>query len=71
MTRILGIRESRRSLPALAETEFGVVQGSMAHFAFVAAFGAVNAAMNFLSGPASHWVGRQKVLLPEREAAHA
>ncbi|TCD11835.1 MFS transporter [Oricola cellulosilytica] len=60
----LTIGLQRTVLPALAETEFGVIQGSMtAIFAFVVSFGLVKGAMNFVSGRVSERVGRRKVLI--------
>ena len=60
----LTIGLQRTVIPALAETEFGVVQGSMtAIFAFIVSFGIVKGAMNFVSGRLSERVGRRKVLI--------
>lgn len=60
----LTIGLQRTVIPALAETEFGVVQGSMtAVFAFVVSFGIVKGAMNFVSGRLSERVGRRRVLI--------
>lgn len=60
----LTIGLQRTVIPALAETEFGVVQGSMtAVFAFVVAFGVVKGAMNFVSGRISERAGRRRVLI--------
>lgn len=60
----LTIGLQRTVIPALAETEFGVAQGSMtALFAFVVSFGAVKGAMNFVSGRVSERVGRRRVLI--------
>ena len=60
----LTIGLQRTVIPALAETEFGVVQGSMtAIFAFVMSFGLVKGAMNFVSGRVSERVGRRRVLI--------
>ena len=60
----LTIGLQRTVIPALAETEFGVVQGSMtALFAFVMSFGAVKGSMNFVSGRVSERVGRRRVLI--------
>ena len=54
----------RTVIPALAETEFGVVHGSMtAIFALVVSFGIVKGAMNFVSGHLSERVGRRRVLI--------
>ena len=60
----LTIGLQRTVIPALAETEFGVAQGSVASlFAFVVSFGLVKGAMNFVSGRLSDQVGRRKVLI--------
>ncbi|MBC7284009.1 MFS transporter [Hoeflea sp.] len=60
----LTIGLQRTVIPALAETEFGVVQGSMtAVFAFIVSFGIVKGAMNFVSGRLSERIGRRKVLI--------
>lgn len=60
----LTIGLQRTVIPALAETEFGVAQGSVASlFAFVVSFGLVKGAMNFVSGRLSDSVGRRKVLI--------
>lgn len=60
----LTIGVQRTVIPALAESEFDVVQGSMiALFAFVVSFGAVKGAMNFVSGRVSERVGRRRVLI--------
>lgn len=60
----LTIGLQRTVIPALAETEFGVVQGSMtAIFAFIVSFGVVKGAMNFVSGRLSERVGRRRVLI--------
>ncbi|WP_439154211.1 MFS transporter [Yoonia sp.] len=60
----LTIGVQRTVIPALAETEFGVVQGSMtAIFAFIVSFGIVKGAMNFVSGRLSERVGRRRVLI--------
>lgn len=60
----LTIGLQRTVIPALAETEFGVVQGSMtAIFAFIVSFGIIKGAMNFVSGRLSERVGRRKVLI--------
>ncbi|MCM2561251.1 MFS transporter [Lutimaribacter sp. EGI FJ00015] len=54
----------RTVIPALAESEFGVVPGSMkAIFAFIVSFGVVKGAMNFVSGRLSERVGRRRVLI--------
>lgn len=60
----LTIGLQRTVIPALAETEFGVVKGSMtAVFAFVVSFGMVKAAMNFVSGRLSERYGRRPLLI--------
>lgn len=60
----LTIGLQRTVIPALAETEFGVLQGSMtAIFAFVVSFGIVKGAMNFVSGRLSERIGRRPVLI--------
>lgn len=60
----LTIGLQRTVIPALAETEFGVVQGSMtAIFAFIVSFGVMKGAMNFVSGRISERVGRRRVLI--------
>ena len=60
----LTIGLQRTVIPALAETEFDVVQGSMtAIFAFIVSFGIVKGSMNFVSGRLSERVGRRRVLL--------
>jgi MFS family permease len=60
----LTIGLQRTVIPALAETEFGVVQGSMTTiFAFVVSFGIVKGTMNFVSGRLSERVGRRRVLI--------
>mgnify|MGYP001824539114 CR=1 FL=1 len=60
----LTIGLQRTVIPALAKTEFGVVQGSMtAIFAFIVSFGVVKGAMNFVSGRLSERVGRRRVLI--------
>lgn len=60
----LTIGLQRTVIPALAETEFGIVQGSMtAIFAFIVSFGIVKGAMNFVSGRLSERVGQRKVLI--------
>ncbi|MBK9130045.1 MAG: MFS transporter [Gammaproteobacteria bacterium] len=54
----------RTVVPALAESEFGVPQGSfMLLMAFVVAFGFVKGAMNFAAGRLSERLGRKTVLL--------
>jgi MFS family permease len=53
----------RTVVPALAETEFGVAQGSfMMLMAFVTAFGFVKGTLNFVAGRLSERIGRKKVL---------
>ena len=60
----LTIGLQRTVIPAMAETEFGVAQGSIVSlFAFVVSFGLVKGAMNFVSGRLSDSVGRRKVLI--------
>ena len=60
----MAIGLQRTVIPALAETEFGVVHGSMtAIFALVVSFGIVKGAMNFVSGHLSERVGRRRVLI--------
>ncbi len=60
----LTIGLQRTVIPALAESEFGVVQGSMtAIFAFIVSFGIVKGAMNFVSGRISERIGRRRVLI--------
>lgn len=55
---------TRTVIPALAETEFGVVRGSFVMLAvFVMAFGVVKAVMNFVAGRLSERIGRKRVLL--------
>lgn len=54
----------RTVVPALAESDFGVARGSfMMLMAFVAAFGFVKGAMNFVAGRLSERLGRKRVLL--------
>lgn len=54
----------RTVVPALAEEEFGVAQGSfMALSSFVVAFGVVKGVLNFVAGRLSERVGRKTVLL--------
>ncbi|MBU1263305.1 MAG: MFS transporter [Gammaproteobacteria bacterium] len=53
----------RTVVPALAESEFGVAQGSfMMLMAFVTAFGFVKGTLNFVAGRMSERMGRKKVL---------
>lgn len=55
---------TRTVIPALAESEFGVAQGSFLLLsAFVVAFGVVKAVMNFVAGRLSERIGRKQVLL--------
>ena len=55
---------TRTVIPALAETEFGVVRGSFVMLTvFVMAFGVVKAVMNFVAGRLSERIGRKRVLL--------
>lgn len=55
---------TRTVIPALAETEFGVVRGSFLMLTvFVMAFGVVKAVMNFVAGRLSERIGRKRVLL--------
>lgn len=55
---------TRTVVPALAETEFGVVRGSFLMLTvFVMAFGVVKAVMNFVAGRLSERIGRKRVLL--------
>ncbi|QKT03563.1 MFS transporter [Ectothiorhodospiraceae bacterium 2226] len=54
----------RTVVPALAETEFGVPQGSfMLLTAFVVAFGFVKGTLNFVAGRLSERLGRKAVLM--------
>jgi len=54
---------TRTVVPALAESEFGLAQGSFLLLAsFVVAFGAVKAVMNFVAGRWSERIGRKRVL---------
>ncbi|WP_137895773.1 MFS transporter [Ramlibacter sp. 2FC] len=54
----------RNVVPALAESEFGVPRGSfMLLVAFVAAFGFVKGAMNFMAGRLAERIGRRRVLI--------
>ncbi|PKO73898.1 MAG: MFS transporter [Betaproteobacteria bacterium HGW-Betaproteobacteria-17] len=53
----------RTVVPALAESEFGVAQGSfMMLMAFVTAFGFVKGTLNFVAGRMSERMGRKQVL---------
>lgn len=54
----------RTVVPALAESEFGVAEGSfMMLTAFVVAFGFVKGTLNFVAGRLAERIGRKKVLL--------
>ena len=54
----------RNVLPALAEDEFGLASGSLIYFmTFIASFGFVKGAMNFVAGSLSERLGRRPVLL--------
>ena len=54
----------RTVVPALAETEFGVVPGSFLLLSsFVIAFGVVKGALNFVAGRLAEQWGRQRVLV--------
>jgi MFS family permease len=54
---------TRTVVPAMAESEFGLEQGSFLLLAsFVVAFGAVKAVMNFVAGRWSERIGRKRVL---------
>lgn len=60
----LTIGMQRTVVPALAESEFGLVAGSATLLmAFVVSFGFVKGAMNFVSGRLSESVGRRRVLI--------
>lgn len=60
----LTIGMQRTVVPALAESEFGVPQGSyLLLVAFVVSFGFVKGSMNFVSGRISEKVGRRRVLI--------
>ncbi len=60
----LTIGMMRTVIPALAEEEFGVAEGSfMLLTAFVVAFGIVKGALNFVAGRLSERMGRKNVLL--------
>ncbi len=60
----LTIGMQRTVVPALAETEFGVPEGSFTLLmAFVVSFGFVKGAMNFVSGRLSEKIGRRTVLI--------
>ncbi|MBC7183131.1 MAG: MFS transporter, partial [Marinobacter sp.] len=54
----------RTVVPALAESEFGVAEGSFLMLtSFVVAFGLVKGVLNFVAGRLAERVGRKKVLL--------
>ncbi len=54
----------RTVVPALAETEFGVAQGSFLMLtSFVVAFGFVKGTLNFVAGRLSERIGRKQVLI--------
>jgi MFS family permease len=60
----MALGSMRTVVPALAESEFGVPRGSFVLLAaFVVAFGAVKAAMNFVAGRLAERHGRRRVLL--------
>ncbi|WP_019583407.1 MFS transporter [Thioalkalivibrio sp. ALE16] len=60
----LTIGMMRTVVPALAESEFGVAEGSfMLLTAFVVAFGVVKGALNFVAGRLSERLGRKTVLM--------
>ena len=60
----LTIGMQRTVVPALAESEFGLVAGSATLLmAFIVSFGFVKGAMNFVSGRLSETVGRRRVLI--------
>jgi MFS family permease len=60
----LTIGMMRNVVPALAESEFGVAEGSfMMLTAFVVAFGFVKGTLNFVAGRLAERIGRKKVLL--------
>jgi MFS family permease len=60
----LTIGMMRTVVPALAESEFGVAEGSfMMLTSFVVAFGFVKGSLNFVAGRLSERIGRKKVLL--------
>lgn len=55
---------TRTVVPALAQSEFGLQQGSFVLLAsFVVAFGLVKAVMNFVAGRWSETIGRKRVLI--------
>ena len=54
----------RTVVPALAETEFGVAQGSFLMLtSFVVAFGVVKGVLNFVAGRLAEHIGRRRVLI--------
>lgn len=60
----LTIGMMRTVVPALAQSEFGVAEGSfMLLTAFVVAFGVVKGALNFVAGRLSERLGRKTVLM--------
>lgn len=60
----LTIGMQRTVLPVIAETEFGVAEGSVtALLAIIVSFGVVKGTMNFVSGRMSERVGRRRVLI--------
>lgn len=60
----LTIGMMRTVVPALAESEFGVAEGSfMMLTSFVVAFGVVKGVLNFVAGRLADHIGRKKVLL--------
>ncbi|MCH8531139.1 MAG: MFS transporter [Saccharospirillum sp.] len=60
----LTIGMMRTVVPALAETEFGVAEGSFVMLtSFVVAFGFVKGTLNFVAGRLSERIGRKQVLV--------
>ena len=60
----LTIGMMRTVVPALAESEFGVAEGSFLMLtSFVVAFGLVKGVLNFVAGRLAERIGRKKVLL--------
>lgn len=60
----LTIGMMRTVVPALAESEFGVAEGSFLMLtSFVVAFGLVKGVLNFVAGRLAERIGRRKVLL--------